>query len=162
MTNMQGNRPTTSPQCHSGSTALSKKIEYQTPVATVTALLESGAAVAAGADFYGLTALHKAAAWNRPDLLQIILQHLDDAADINATGGENGYTAAHHAVAMGAFDVLRVLASAPLWDSSARDASDMTAEDLSKSFGTHVHSAYSAAIVATATGGGGGGGGEHT
>lgn len=41
-------------------------------------------------DMFGLTALHKFASWDKPDLLQLLLPYLTEG-DVNTQSGEEGY-----------------------------------------------------------------------
>lgn len=60
-----------------------------------------------GADFYKWTALHKLAAWNKSECLEILLQH-DDLTDV-MPNGQAGDTPLHAAIEMSAFKCVDVL-----------------------------------------------------
>jgi hypothetical protein len=42
-------------------------------------------------DMFGLTALHKFASWDKPDLIQLLLRYLNEQ-EANLQSGEEGYS----------------------------------------------------------------------
>merc|ERR1712125_135573 len=94
--------------------------------------LADGSVDPAGRDMFALTALHKFAAWDKVDLMELLLPHLSDG-DINATGGDDGFSALHHAVSMGAVRTLSVLLRHPAVDRTVRDRKGRTASELAAS-----------------------------
>ena len=87
---------------------LSKLVEYPGDPEAIAKLLASGTVDAAGKDMYGLSALHKFCAWDKLELVQLLLPHLA-AADINAPGGTERQTPLHMIAEMGGLRVLRYL-----------------------------------------------------
>ena len=87
---------------------LSKLVEYPGDPEAIAKLLASGTVDAAGKDLYGLSALHKFCAWDKLELVQLLLPHLA-AADINAPGGTERQTPLHMIAEMGGGRVLRYL-----------------------------------------------------
>lgn len=114
--------------------ALSKRVEYQATVEDVQAMLAGGEVDAAGRDFYGLTALHKFAGWNRVDLTEVLLERLGDE-DVNAIGGARGQTALHHCVEMGAWRTLPALLRHRRTDAAVTDGRGMTPREFAVSMG---------------------------
>jgi len=92
--------------------ALSKFVEYPGDPQAVARHLEDTAVDPSGKDMFGLTALHKFAAWNKVDLLDLLLPHLSED-DLNAVGGDDGGTALHQAISMGAVQALARLLADP-------------------------------------------------
>jgi len=83
----------------------------------------------AGRDMFGLTALHKFAAWDKVDLLELLIPCLS-TEDLNATGGDEGFSALHHATSMGAVHTLAVLLANPQVAQDVVDRSGRTAHEL--------------------------------
>lgn len=113
-----------------GRQPLSKLVEYPGDPGEVAQLLSrQGSVDPAGRDAFGLTALHKFAAWNKVDLAQLLLEVLDDD-DVNAAGGDEGFTALHHAVSMGAINAVELLLRDPRVSRNEVDKSNRTPVDL--------------------------------
>ena len=112
-----------------GKRALSKLVEYPGDPEAVSRLLSDPAIDAAAADMFGLTALHKFAAWDKVELVELLLPVLDTAA-INATGGETGATALHQAIDMGAVRAARRLLQDERLDLAVTDGAGNTAAEL--------------------------------
>lgn len=116
----------------SGGRPLSKLVEYPCDPVAVARLLEDPTVDAAGRDAFGLSALHKFAAWNQVDLLQLLLPRLDEAA-VNVSGGDDGFSALHHAVSMGAARSLEtLLADGRLDQRKLLDKKGRTAQQLAE------------------------------
>ena len=82
-----------------GRTALSKLVDFPGDLAAIAAHLENPAKIdPAGADAYGLTALHKFASWNKSEYLQLLIPKLAKQ-DLDAPD-PYGKTALHWAVEM--------------------------------------------------------------
>lgn len=114
----------------SGARALSKLVEYPGDAAAISALLAQPDVHAGGRDMFGLTALHKFAAWNRVQLVELLLSAMS-REDANARGGEHGWTALHFAADAGACEAYAALFRAPaLVDTGMRDLSGRTAAEL--------------------------------
>lgn len=135
-------KPTTAPQKGSvqgkevsKKPALSKLIEYPCDGAALAALLtpseqgEVGVEVG-GKDAFGLTALHKLAAWDRADLLPLLLPHLS-GEEVNDRSVE-GFGALHHAVEMGALRSAKALWGEGRVDKGMVDKKGRTAVQLAK------------------------------
>eukprot|EP01127_Copromyxa_protea_P019756 TRINITY_DN6486_c0_g1_i3.p1 TRINITY_DN6486_c0_g1~~TRINITY_DN6486_c0_g1_i3.p1 ORF type:complete len:222 (+),score=45.66 TRINITY_DN6486_c0_g1_i3:209-874(+) len=109
--------------------SLSKKVEYPGDGDAIKGLLESKQVSPGTKDMFGLTALHKFASWDKPDLIEILLPHLDDK-EINIQSSEEGYTALHWCVEMGADQALSVLLQDGRIDRELKDKKGRTAEEL--------------------------------
>ena len=81
--------------------ALSKLVEYPGEPGEVARLLAAGEVEPHGCDLFGLTALHKFASWDKVDLLDLLLPHLD-AAQCNQQVGADQLPPLHAAADMGA------------------------------------------------------------
>jgi ankyrin repeat protein len=94
-------------------------------VAEITAHLANGEKIdPAGADAYGLTALHKFASWNKTELLALLLPTLTTPEQLNARDPE-GKTALHWAVEMASVGAVKALVRAGL-DRGAEDGKGRT------------------------------------
>ena len=94
--------------------SLSKAVEYPGDPAHVAAALAGGGCDPCGRDAFGLTALHKFSAWDKVDLITLLLPHLDDAdARLNERAGEHGWTPLHAAAEMGAARAAEALLALP-------------------------------------------------
>jgi ankyrin repeat protein len=89
--------------------SLSKLVEYPGDVAKIQQWLNDPSIDPAGKDFYGLPALHKFASWDKVDLLDLLLPQLS-SSDVNTQGGDDGSTALHSCIEMGAVRALERLA----------------------------------------------------
>lgn len=85
-----------------------------------------------GKDMFGLTALHKFAAWDKVDLLDLLLACPEIQLNLIAP---NVGTALHSAVEMGAEGAVRRLLQEPNLDRNALDSQQRTALDLAKEKG---------------------------
>eukprot|EP00928_Gymnodinium_smaydae_P067049 TRINITY_DN49987_c0_g1_i1.p1 TRINITY_DN49987_c0_g1~~TRINITY_DN49987_c0_g1_i1.p1 ORF type:complete len:393 (+),score=70.08 TRINITY_DN49987_c0_g1_i1:135-1181(+) len=116
----------------SQSMPLSKLVEYPGDPRALSRLLCDPSVDPAGRDAFGLTALHKFAAWNKTDLLELLLPHMSDA-DVNASDAQNGYTPLHHAIAMGAAQTTQLLLSIGRVKKDVKDKAQQTPLDLAVS-----------------------------
>jgi len=98
--------------CPAPLRALSKLVEYPGDPSVVSTLLADPSVDPCGRDMFGLTALHKFSAWDKVDLLELLLPHIS-VEDLNAVGGDDGFSALHHAASMGAVHTLAVLLRDP-------------------------------------------------
>jgi ankyrin repeat protein len=84
-----------------------------------------------GKDMFGLTALHKSAAWNSLELLEFLLTQPE--LDVNAQGSMG--TALHSAVQMGAEATVRRLLQHSALDRSLADKEGRSAQELAQQVG---------------------------
>jgi len=96
----------------SAKRALSKLVEYPPERSAVMQLITDPSIDPAGRDAFGLSALHKFAAWDQAELIEHVMPHLS-AADVNLAGGDEGFTALHQAVSMGAANAVGALLKDP-------------------------------------------------
>ena len=87
---------------------LSKFVEFPGDADAITSRLAAGTVDPAGRDLYGLSALDKFVAWDKPDLCRLLLPHLT-SADVNAPGGPEKWTPLQRAADMGAGRALACL-----------------------------------------------------
>lgn len=99
---------TSAPAQAKPKTALSKLVEFPGDPAKLREYLADDSIALNGKDMYGLTALMKFAAWDKVDLLEILLPRLS-AEEVNATGGKQKLPLLHYCVDMDAANTLRVL-----------------------------------------------------
>jgi len=109
--------------CTDKRRALSKLVDFPGDLEEIRAHLnntEEGAAGInpAGADSYGLTALHKFASWNKTDYLDMLLPRLSKE-ELNVRDPE-GKTALHYAVEMASVAAVKALVAAGV-DTEAKD-----------------------------------------
>ena len=91
--------------------ALSKLIDFPGDLEEIRKHLEDeGGINPAGADSYGLTALHKFSSWNKTDYLDLLIPKLSPA-DLEARCPE-GKTALHYAVEMASVAAVKALVAA--------------------------------------------------
>jgi len=109
-------------------------VEFDTTANTVRDLLTSGQVDPAGKDFFGLSALHKFAGWDRVDLTELLLPALS-ASEINADGGSEGRTALHFCVEMGAWRTFAVISGYPRANAQQRDGHGRTPQELAALLG---------------------------
>eukprot|EP00927_Polykrikos_kofoidii_P013588 TRINITY_DN15906_c0_g2_i2.p1 TRINITY_DN15906_c0_g2~~TRINITY_DN15906_c0_g2_i2.p1 ORF type:complete len:367 (-),score=82.50 TRINITY_DN15906_c0_g2_i2:14-1114(-) len=109
--------------------ALSKLVEYPGDPEAIKRHLADPTVNPAGRDMFSLTAFHKFAAWDKVDLLELLSPHLEDE-DVNAVGGDDGFSALHHAVSMGAVHTLRMLLKDPRIRRDVKDRTGRTPREL--------------------------------
>eukprot|EP00601_Ochromonadales_sp_CCMP2298_P025103 CAMPEP_0173273102 /NCGR_PEP_ID=MMETSP1143-20121109/1721_1 /TAXON_ID=483371 /ORGANISM="non described non described, Strain CCMP2298" /LENGTH=383 /DNA_ID=CAMNT_0014209811 /DNA_START=29 /DNA_END=1176 /DNA_ORIENTATION=+ len=119
--------PLTAPTSESTSTilatkALSKLVEYPGDPDELIKLLEDPCIALNGKDMYGTTALMKFAAWNKEDLVSILLPRLS-SEEVNTAGGKDRLPCLHYCVDMDATRTMQVLLRDGRIDVFARDAS---------------------------------------
>jgi ankyrin repeat protein len=105
--------------------ALSKLVEYPGDSEELRKLLEDPCVCLNGKDMYGTTALMKFAAWNKTDLVSMLLPVLS-AEEVNTTGGRERLPCLHYCVNMDATHTMRVLLREGRIDVSACDGSGRT------------------------------------
>lgn len=109
--------------------ALSKLVEYPGDPAAVARHLVDPSVDPNGRDMFALTAFHKFAAWDKVDLLELLSPHLG-GDDVNAVGGDEGFSALHHAVSMGAVNTLSALLKDPRVSRDLKDRAGRTPREL--------------------------------
>lgn len=111
-----------------GRKALSKLVDFPGDLELIkTQLLDLSNVDPAGADSYGLTALHKFASWNKTLLLEVLLPHLT-SEDLMRTDPA-GKTALHWAVEMASVASVKALVAAGV-DVEAKDGKGYTVRDV--------------------------------
>lgn len=113
---------------HSNSTtkrSLSKLVEFPGDPEKVKLLVLDETIDLDGKDMFGLTALHKVCAWDKVDLLAILLPYLS-MEQVNSVGGKEGYYPLHHCVALGAKRTLQYLLTDPRVDIQLKDKANRT------------------------------------
>lgn len=100
--------------------ALSKLVEFPGDESHLRELLLDPSVALNGKDMYGLTALMKFAAWNKVNLLEILLPHLT-TEEINTYGGRSKLPLLHYCVDMDASTALERLLQDGRVDVNARD-----------------------------------------
>jgi ankyrin repeat protein len=117
--------------------ALSKLIEYPGDPRQMSLLLTSGTVDINGRDMFGLSALHKAAAWDKVDLLDVLLIGSESGTiDVNAlTNNQDGFSALHMCVDSGAVGAARRLLADPRVDISLKDRHGRTPLNLAMILG---------------------------
>eukprot|EP01031_Cornospumella_fuschlensis_P041401 gene41401-50517_t len=114
-------------------TALSKLIEFPgDPDVIRSALLHKDTIDINGKDMFGLTALHKLAAWNKVDLINLLLD--DPDLDINVVSSPIG-SVLHSAVDMGAVEAVERLLTLPNLDLALLNKQGRTALDFAREKG---------------------------
>eukprot|EP00388_Colpodella_angusta_P032593 GDKK01027073.1.p2 GENE.GDKK01027073.1~~GDKK01027073.1.p2 ORF type:complete len:208 (+),score=30.75 GDKK01027073.1:1-624(+) len=108
-----------------GKTALSKLVEFPGDPVKLKTYLEDPNVLLNGKDMYGITALMKFAAWNKVDLLHLLLPHLN-CDEVNTTGGKQKLPLLHYCVDMGANSTLTVLVEDYRVDQCAVDEHNRT------------------------------------
>uniref|UniRef100_A0A7S2FB57 Uncharacterized protein n=1 Tax=Octactis speculum TaxID=3111310 RepID=A0A7S2FB57_9STRA len=112
--------------------ALSKVVEYPGDPAEVQNQLEAGLTDPTGRDMFGVTALMKFAAWDKVDLLDLLLNYLGPMSTdaLNAQSPADGFTALHHAADMGAMRTYNRLTEAEGISLGVKDKRGRTAADI--------------------------------
>ena len=100
--------------------ALSKLVEFPGDESHLREQLHDPSVALNGKDMYGLTALMKFAAWNKVNLLDILLPHLT-TEEINTYGGRSKLPLLHYCVDMDASTALERLLQDGRVDVNARD-----------------------------------------
>ena len=109
-------------------TSLSKIIEFPGDLEQIKAhVLNKDKINPAGADAYGITALHKFASWNKTDYLDVLLPHL--TAEEREMKCPDGKTAIHYAVEMASVAALKTLVAANV-NTHAKNKSGLTVYDI--------------------------------
>lgn len=119
--------PGTSPT-HADKIALSKLVEFPGDPSKLQTQLQDRKIALNGKDMYGLTALMKFAAWDKVDLLQLLLPHLN-TNEINVTGGKQKLPLLHYCIDMGASRTLTVLLGDKRVDQNQRDEHGRTFQE---------------------------------
>ena len=115
-------------QSADGRRPLSKLIDFPGDVEAIKGFLAEPERIdPAGADAYGLTALHKFASWGKVDLMAMLLPHLSDAERRQVD--PDGKTALHWAVEMASVSAVKALVKAGL-DVEARDGKGHTVGEI--------------------------------
>ncbi|KAJ1633158.1 ankyrin repeat-containing domain protein [Pavlovales sp. CCMP2436] len=109
--------------------ALSKLIEFPGDARAIGGHLDDPSVSLGGRDIFGLAALHKFAAWNRPELVELLLARAT-RDEVNAVGSEHGFTALHFAAEAGAKAAFAALLASSLVVSNIRDKSGQTGIEL--------------------------------
>lgn len=100
--------------------ALSKMIEFPGDPVRLAELLQDETVAPNGKDMYGITALMKSAAWNKVELVKMLLPALS-TEEVNVTGGKQKLPCLHYCVDMDAVEALRVLLADERVDTSSVD-----------------------------------------
>ncbi len=91
-----------------------------------------------GIDMFGLTALHKAAAWDDIELVALLLAHKDiDCNVVISTGEFNGYTPLHSAADAYAVRSFQLLLEDKRTNLSQQDSRGRRAIDLARANGLY-------------------------
>ena len=115
-------------QSADGRRPLSKLIDFPGDVEAIRGFLEDAEHIdPAGADAYGLTALHKFASWGKVDLIEMLLPHL--SAEQRQSVDPEGKTALHWAVEMASVASVKALIAAGA-DVEARDGRGHTVTEI--------------------------------
>ena len=85
-----------------------RRFEVQLAVGELLEPLASGTVDPAGRDLFGLSALHKFAAWDKAELAELLLPYLE-SADVNRPAGPERQTPLHAIADMGGSRVLSLL-----------------------------------------------------
>ncbi|KAJ3227559.1 hypothetical protein HDU81_006578 [Chytriomyces hyalinus] len=117
--------------------AISSYIEYPGDTDSLKSMLKnSGEYSILGKDMFGWSALHKLASWNKPDLLQMVLDAIPRNEGISDNSNADGFTAMHCAIDNGAVDAVSVLVRDGRIDlDGVRDKKQRSARDLAAANG---------------------------
>ena len=135
--------PRSPPPVGSRKKALSKLVEFPGDPIAVAGLLADESVDPCGKDMFGVSALMKFAAWNKVDLLDLLLGRLSSdgrlsqagAAFLNSISPQDHFTALHHAADMGALRTYNRLLACPEVDSTLRDKLGRTARGIAQERG---------------------------
>ena len=117
--------------------SLSQKVEYPGDPTSLSMMLSRPEEYdVTGTDMYGWTALHKFAAWDKVDLLRLLVPHINDA-DLNSVAGPEKGTCLHACVDMGARHSLCFLLSLNKINRLIVNKNNLTALDLADSKELH-------------------------
>ncbi|KAJ3408926.1 hypothetical protein HDU80_003889 [Chytriomyces hyalinus] len=116
---------------------ISSYIEYPGDTDALTSMLKNPSEYSVlGRDMFGWSALHKLASWNKPDLLQLVLDAIPSEDGINDNSNADGFTAMHCAIDNGALDAVSVLVRDGRIDlDGARDKKQRSARELAAANG---------------------------
>lgn len=117
--------------------SLSKLVEFPGDPVKLKAHLEDQNIALNGKDMYGLTALMKFAAWDKVDLVEMLLPRLS-AEEVNTTGGKQKLPVLHYCVDMDAVHTLRALLRDTRVDQAAVDEHGRTFRQHAKYFNRHA------------------------
>lgn len=111
--------------------SISQRMEYPGDVTEIAKMInDTDNFSAAGKDYCGLTALHKAASWNKIDILDLLLApNVLQVDQVNETGGTEQFSVLHFAVDMNAVSSLRRLLEDPRIDRDVKDKRGRTAKE---------------------------------
>lgn len=112
----------------SSGKVLSKMVEFPGDVEEIRKLLADAKVDPAGADAYGICAVHKFSAWNKTELLDMLLPKLSKE-QVNARD-KDGKTALHMAVEMASVAAITTLVASPKVDASVKDEKGRTPLDI--------------------------------
>lgn len=86
---------------------------------------------------FGVTALMKFAAWDKCDLIDLLLPFLT-TSDVNLTSPQNMFTALHHAADMGAGRTFKRLFEESLMDKSLLDSKGRSGLEIANANGISI------------------------
>ncbi|KAI8840139.1 ankyrin repeat-containing domain protein [Chytriomyces cf. hyalinus JEL632] len=117
--------------------AISSYIEYPGDRDALTCMLKNSSEYSVlGRDMFGWSALHKLASWNKPDLLQLVLDAIPSEDGVSDNSNADGFTAMHCAIDNGAVDAVSVLVRDGRIDpDGVRDKKQRSARDLAAANG---------------------------
>ena len=116
--------------------ALSQQLEYPGDFdALVDMLSQPDVYDPAAKDMFGLAAIHKFSAWNKPDFLAVLCDKLT-VEELNMRGGDNGFSCLHFCIEMGAFQSLKFLMTLrSKIDVDGKDKNEMSPLELARTTG---------------------------
>jgi hypothetical protein len=91
--------------------SISQQVEYPGDLEKLRLMLDNSDEYdRSGKDMFGVSAIHKFAAWNKSDLLQMLMRDMTEN-EVNALGGENNFSCLHYSIEMNALQTLEYLVS---------------------------------------------------
>lgn len=119
--------------------ALSQQLEYPGDFdAVVDMLSQPDVYDPAGKDMFGVAAIHKFSAWNKPEFLAILCAKLT-VEELNMRGGDNGFSCIHFCIEMGAFQSLQFFMEfGAKVDIALKDNNGMSPLELARKLGNSV------------------------